>query len=131
MIWRVVALITTTLSSGVCPVSTSANCSVFKTHLLGLSQTVANAHGYLLFSNYSIGSQLNFAISSEQPLWLRSFFTVVIPVSLFLFCLLIVEAIVQLLKALGGTSMLSICTLIKNTLATALLLMLQCLESFA
>ena len=34
MPWGPVALITATLSSGVCPVSTCANYSVFKTHLL-------------------------------------------------------------------------------------------------
>ena len=32
---------TAILSSGVCIVSTNTNCDVFKTHLLGLSQTIA------------------------------------------------------------------------------------------
>ena len=62
MPWWVFALITATLSSGVCPVSTCTKCSVFKTHLLGFSQTVINTHGHLLFSNDSIGYQLNFAV---------------------------------------------------------------------
>ena len=55
-------------STGVCPVSTCANCSVFETHLLGLSQTVTSRHGHLLFSHNSTGFQLNFAVSSNLPL---------------------------------------------------------------
>ena len=51
-----------------CSVSTCTNYSVFKTHLLGLSQTVTNTHGHLLFSNDSIGSQLNFVASSKLSL---------------------------------------------------------------
>ena len=62
------ALITATLSSGVCPVSICVNYSVFKIHLPGLSQTVTNTRGHLLFSNDSIGSQLNLAVSSKLPL---------------------------------------------------------------
>ena len=45
--------------------STCANYSLFKTHLLGLPQTVTNTHRHLLFSNYSIGSQLNFTVSES------------------------------------------------------------------
>ena len=61
-------LITVTLSSGVCPVLSCTNCSVFKTHLLGLSQTVTNTHRHLLFSSNSIGSHLNFTVYSKLPL---------------------------------------------------------------
>ena len=39
-----------------------------QTHLLGLSQTVTNTHGHLLFSNDSIGSRLNCAVSLTLPL---------------------------------------------------------------
>ena len=58
-------MITATLCSGVCLVTTCANCSVFKTHLLGLSQTVTTTHGSLLLSNDSNGTQLNFTVSSN------------------------------------------------------------------
>ena len=43
----VVPLIPTTLSSGVCPVSTCANCSVFKTHF---ARIVTNSNKYTLAS---------------------------------------------------------------------------------
>ena len=57
-----------TLSSGICPVLTCANHSVFKTHLLGLPQTVTNTQGHILCSNNCISSQLNFAVSSKLAL---------------------------------------------------------------
>ena len=123
------ALITATLSSGACLVS-SVNCSVFKTHLQGLSQTVTNTHRYLLFSNDYIDSHLNFAASSKPSLQFSSFLTVVIPVILLLFCLPIVEKnrtrynhpdkrfleVPQFSPSVHSS---------KNTLTTALLLMLK------
>ena len=41
---------------------------LFKTPLLGLSQTVTNTHRHLLFSSDSIGFQLNFTVSVKDPL---------------------------------------------------------------
>ena len=66
---------------------------IFKTHLLGLSQTVTRGH--LLFSNGSIGSQLNFTALSEPSIKFTSFFTVVIQVTLLLFWLFFMKDIVQ------------------------------------
>ena len=80
---------TATLYSEVWPISTCADYSVFKTHLLGLSQTVIHTQRHLLFPNNSTGCQSNFTVSLKLPLWLISFFTVIISTILVLFCLLI------------------------------------------
>ena len=61
------------------------------TLVIGLSQIVKDTHGHLLFSKDSIGCQLNFAVLSKLPLLIISFFTVVIPAILVLFCLFVVE----------------------------------------
>ena len=62
-----------TLSSGVCLVSTCANYSVFKTHLLGLSQTVTNTilkRLYWLQLNFAVSSKLQVSSQwSSQLLW--------------------------------------------------------------
>ena len=48
--WSVVVWTTETLFSEVCPVSTCTNNSVFKTHLVGLSQIAINTQRLLLIS---------------------------------------------------------------------------------
>ena len=95
MPWWVVIWTTATPCLGVCTVSTCTNYSVFKSHLVGLSQTAIDTHGHPLFSNNSIGCQLNFAVFSRLPLWFISFFTVVIQAILVLFCQFVVEDMAQ------------------------------------
>ena len=58
-----------TLFTEVCPVSTYASYSVFKTHSVGLSQTAIGTHRHLIFSHNSIGCQLSFAVFSKLPLY--------------------------------------------------------------
>ena len=91
MPWRAVVWTTATLFSGVCPVSTCAKCSVFKTHLVALSQIAIYTHGLLLFSKKLIDCQLNFGVFSKLPLWFISFFTVVTQTISALICLFFVE----------------------------------------
>ena len=85
-------LTTATLFSEVYPVSTCANCSVFKIHLVGLSQIAIDTQGLVLFSKNSIGCQSNFSVFSKQPLWFISFFTVVTHT---------ISALIFLFRALG------------------------------
>ena len=49
MPWLGVVWTTATLFSEVCPVSTCTNCSVFKTHLVGLSESAIDTHSLFLF----------------------------------------------------------------------------------
>ena len=73
-----------------------------------------DTHRHLLFSKDSIGYELNFAAFSKQPLWVISFFTVLIPAVLVLFCLFIVVNMAQdkilHTKDFGDSSILRICT---------------------
>ena len=70
-------------------------CSVFKTHLVGLSQTAIDTYGHLQFLNNSIGCQLSFAVFLNLPVWFISFFTLVISAVSVLFFLFIVEDMAQ------------------------------------
>ena len=82
---------TATVFSEACQVPTYANCSVFTTQSVRLSQTAIDTFGNLLFSNNSIGCLLNFTIITKLPLWLISFFRVVTQAILVLFHLFVVE----------------------------------------
>ena len=133
MPWSAAISTSATLFSEVYPVSTCANCSVFKIHLGGLSQIAIDTHRLVLFSKNSIGSQLNFGVFLKQPLWFISFFTVVTQTISALICLFIVEGMAQDITAqirgswrfLNSTNLR---TNKKNTLVTVLLLTLQTLE---
>ena len=108
-----------TLFSGVCPVSTCTNCSVFKVHLVGLSQTAIDTNGPLqIISKNSIGCYLNFGVFSKLPPWFITFFNWVTQTISTLICLFIVEDMAQdttaQLKGSWGSSRLPICTKIQK-----------------
>ena len=115
----------TLLSSDVCPVSTCINWQCIQMDLLGLSQTDIDTQGSLLFSENSIGCQLNFATSSKWLLWFISMFTVIIPTIFLRLCPSVVEDVAQdtTVQIKGFWKFLKSTHLYinKNTRATALL----------